>query len=970
MAFPYNDQGELNLFGFTVAKKQKVETQINSFVPEANDTGGTEVSSYSGAAYNSFSIDIDPSVIKNENDLIHKYREMSLVADIDLAIGEIVDEFLVLNETDKAITLDFDEYFSDKYSEKTKKLIIEEFNTVINLLAFNQNGHDIFRNFYVDGRLAYHKLIDVNNTKAGISELRPINVAKLKRVVEIKKEKDPVTGATIIKGQSDYYVYAENGFNGDNKTGLKIAPEAIAYITSGLLDRNANTSISYLHKAIRPLNQLRMMEDSDVIYRMTRAPERRVFYIDTGGMARTKAEQYIKDVMARYKNKQVYDSVTGTLKDDKKHLCLPMYTKVPLLDGRTLTLSEIANEYKDKQLWAYSCDPLTGKFSPGLITWAGVSRPNAKIMRITLDNDKTVDCTPDHRFPTWFKGLTQAQDLVVGDSMMPFYTREYSVDKRKEKSAEYQQIWDNDLKKWVFTHRAVSIWKDSVGLANVYNFNENFKDCTAKTVHHIDINKNNNSPDNLTRMNSGDHASLHHHLGSVNGKKNGIKTRDLGLGYFNRNHPDYHTWHVNAGKSGGAVSAATGKSQENRALGRKVLAELFTNTEWNDWFRNQQTVGWTEEKRETASVHAKKRGLSSLGNETQAKLWKTKERLDKHKKEYVVEYNQFIFNIVETCAKNNKTVAGVLSELNSNESALTQWAQINSSKVISKKQKSFEYFISSDITKITKLYASVNYLALKNQFKYKNHKITKIEYIEETVDTGCLTIDGDEIYHRNHTFALDAGIYTENSILEDFWLPRSSGTGGGKGTEITTLGGSGTLGALENTEYFQTKLWQALGLPTSRMQTGQGSFNIGRGNEITRDEIKFAKFIAKLRRRFNLLFMDLLKTQLLLKGITTTEDWDAIKDNLVFKYGKDNFFAELKESDMFKERISNATAADPFVGKYFSQRHVMRDMLKMTDQQCTDMLDQIKQEIPTDPTAQPDQPPDNNTQQQQSDSAQ
>lgn len=503
----YNDTGELNLFGFTITKKDKKDSEAKSFVPQQDLNGGTEVVTNSGAAFNSYSIDLDPSSIKQEADLIAKYREISLIADVDLAISEINDEFLVISENEPLVKLDFDEEFAEKYSDKTKKLIVDEFNGILNLLKFNQVGSDIARNWYIDGRCAFHKVVDATKPKEGIKELRPIDVARLKRIVEIVKEKDPVTNASIIKGQKDYYVYAEVQNQHDQKTGLKIAPESIAYVTSGLIDRNTGVTISYLHKAIRPMNQLRMMEDSDVIYRLTRAPERRVFYIDTQGMARTKAEQYIKDVMARYKNKQVYNAQTGTVMDSTKHM----------------------------------------------------------------------------------------------------------------------------------------------------------------------------------------------------------------------------------------------------------------------------------------------------------------------------------------------------------------------------------------------------------------------------------------------------------SILEDFFLPRNSA---GKGTEITQLQGGGSLGSIDNTTYFQQKLWASLNLPLSRMQPGQGTFNIGRSNEITRDEIKFAKFIAKLRMRFNLLFHDLLKTQLLLKGITTTEDWNVIKDSLKFIYSKDSFFAELKESDILRERLTNVQQADVYAGKYFSRRHIMREILKFTDEECDRMEEQISKEASEAPTEQ------------------
>lgn len=481
------DQG-WNLFGFQIKKAVDKNTPI-SFVPEINEDGGTQVTINSGAAYNSYSIDLDPSSVKDESELVTKYREISLVSDIDIAVDEIVNELLIYDEYKPPLSIDFTEDFAKSYSEKTKNIIKEEFEKILNMLAFNTAGSDIVRSWYVDGKLAFHKVINKDKPKDGIVELRPIDVVKMKRVIEITKEKDVRTGVDIIKGQTEYFVYSEAGFSGNEKQGLKIAKDAIAYVSSGIIDKTTGMVLSYLHKAIRPMNQLRMMEDSEVIYRMGRAPQRRVFYIDTNGMARTKAEQYIKDVMARYKNKQVYDATTGTVKDDKKHL----------------------------------------------------------------------------------------------------------------------------------------------------------------------------------------------------------------------------------------------------------------------------------------------------------------------------------------------------------------------------------------------------------------------------------------------------------SILEDFWLPRANG---GKGTEITTLDGGGTLGDPGSISYYQNKLYQSLNIPLSRLQGGSaGTFNMGRENEISRDEVKFSKFIEKLRRKLNGLFLDILKTQLILKGIATQEDWELIKGNILFNYVEDNFYAEIKESEMLKERMLNVQVADPFIGKYFSKRYIQREILKLTDEQ-------------------------------------
>lgn len=488
MAIDNNSDG-WNLFGFQIKKKE--QQMQPSFVAPANEDGGQEIVSNSGAAYNVFTIDLDPASVKNETDLVKKYRELSNVAEIDLAVDEIVNEAIIYDEFKQPVSIDFTEKFAKSYSEKTKDIIREEFDYVLTLLNFNAVGQDLFKMWYVDGKKAYHKIIDEKSPKNGIIELRPIDVAKLKRITEIKKEKDPRTGVEIIKDQEEYFLYSDKGFEGNEKMALKIAKDAVAYCTSGVMDRNNGMVLSYLHKSIRPMNNLRMMEDSEVIYRMSRAPQRRIFKIDTGGMTRTKAEQYIKDVMARYKNKQVYDVNTGSVTDAKKHM----------------------------------------------------------------------------------------------------------------------------------------------------------------------------------------------------------------------------------------------------------------------------------------------------------------------------------------------------------------------------------------------------------------------------------------------------------SILEDIFLPMQNG----KGTDITTLDGGGSLGDPTMTSYYQTKLYQALNIPLSRLQAGQGTFNLGRENEISRDEIKFSKFIEKLRRKFNSLFIDILRTQLVLKGITTAEDWEIIKNEILFNYVEDNFYAELKESEMLKERIMAVQLADPYIGKYFSKRYVQRNILRLTDEEVGTM---------------------------------
>ena len=484
----------MELFGFQINRKKEEAEQAKakSFVPPDTDDGSSVIAE--GGYFGQY-VDLEGTKAKDDTDLIKKYREIALYPECDSAIEDIVNEAIVSNEDDQAIEIVTDNL--DGYSDKIKKLIRDEFDGVTRLLSFGSNGHDIFRKWYVDGRLYYHAIIDEKNPKQGITELRPIDSLRIRKVRQVIEDKDLKTGAKLVKGYNEFYLYQDQA-QGKANTGLKISKDAIIYVTSGLLDQSSKKVLSYLYKAIKPVNQLRMMEDSLVIYRLARAPERRIFYIDVGNLPKGKAEGYLRDIMARYKNKIVYDANTGEIKDDRKHM----------------------------------------------------------------------------------------------------------------------------------------------------------------------------------------------------------------------------------------------------------------------------------------------------------------------------------------------------------------------------------------------------------------------------------------------------------AMLEDFWLPRREG---GKGTEITTLPGGENLGQIEDILYFQKKLYKSLNVPVSRLEENQ-SFVLGRSTEISRDEVKFTKFIGRLRKKFSELFMQVLRTQLILKGIITAEDWDKMKEDIVIDFLKDNYFAELKEVEVLRERMNSLQMVDPFVGKYYSQAWVRKNILMQTEEEIADIDKEINAE--------------------------
>lgn len=499
------------LFGFSIEDEGKESPSILSPVPP-NDEDSSDF--YLSSGFFGSYVDIE-GVYRTEFDLIKRYREMALHPECDSAIEDIVNEAIVSDTNDSPIQIDLDNLNA---SDGIKKKIRQEFKQILELLDFDKKSHEIYRNWYIDGRLYYHKVIDLKNPEAGIQELRYIDAMKMRYVRQQKQsEKNKKLNRLSRINVDDpmeyefpeieeYFVYnpkmtypTSNPASLGGIGGMKFTKDSITYCTSGLVDRNKGSTLSYLHKAIKSLNQLRMIEDSLVIYRLSRAPERRIFYIDVGNLPKVKAEQYLRDVMMRYRNKLVYDSSTGEVRDDKKFM----------------------------------------------------------------------------------------------------------------------------------------------------------------------------------------------------------------------------------------------------------------------------------------------------------------------------------------------------------------------------------------------------------------------------------------------------------AMLEDFWLPRREG---GRGTEISTLPGGQNLGEITDINYFQKKLYQSLNVPPSRMD-GEGGFNLGKSSEILRDEVKFSKFVSRLRKRFSYMFSDMLKTQLILKNIITPEDWAIMNEHIQYNFLYDNHFAELKDAELLNERLGMVQVAEPYVGKYFSQDYVRRKILRQTDVEIVEEDAKIKKEI-------------------------
>ena len=315
-----------NLFGLEIKKIDKGENLSAAVTQPTNDDGAQEISG-TGAAY--YGLYLDSAGDKqSEYQSIVTYRTISLYPEVDIAIQDIVDQAMPNEEETKPLEIDFHEDF--EVSDEIKEKIEEEFGYILRLFDYNQTSPDIFRKWYVDGRLAYQVIVDKDNLKRGIVELRNIDALKIKKIREVTKGKS-ASGVDIISGIEEFFLYNESGFVGTQApamskstptTGVKLSPDAVLYVTSGLTDVDQSKVIGFLNKAIRPCNQLRMLEDAMVINRIARAPERRIFYIDVGNLPKAKAEQHVKDIMNQYRNKMVYDANSGELRGDKRHLSL------------------------------------------------------------------------------------------------------------------------------------------------------------------------------------------------------------------------------------------------------------------------------------------------------------------------------------------------------------------------------------------------------------------------------------------------------------------------------------------------------------------------------------------------------------------------------------------------------------------------------------------------------------------------
>lgn len=619
----------------------------------------------------------------------------------------------------------------------------------------------------------------------------------------------------------------------DVETELVDANEIVRFTLNDDMSDGAPFGDSVLGPVYRAHKQKELLEDAIIIYRIQRAPERRVFKIDVGKMPPHRVKTYLEQIKNEIKQKKVPNIHGGQQEVDSVYnpqsMCLALDTKIPLLDGRTLTLEEIIKEYEEgKNLWVYSINPDTGEIVPGPISWAGVTRKNAETVKLTLDNGEEIVCTPDHKIPVQGKGFIQAKDLTPEDSLWPFHKEnDYISNKDKKTSSKYTKIYNPASKGWIFAHRMVANYMKSINEHNEWCYNERFSYYPKRTIHHKSFCSLDNNPENLVWMNALDHTIFHKSL-DINQEI--YFSNEMFAIFENLVEPDIKTVKfkevlnristdekfMRLYKKENLPIKKTSKIKTDR-IRQKMFLKFMKNFGYKNWKEYQQ-----KKIQEQISVN------NSIDNKAYS--------------ENEVKLIQLLIELVKNISIHNFALVNYLKE---NSSIWNKFVTLYEKTKDISKPGQYQKLTTPEagmFNRITKYLGYNNFKHFVNESSKFNHRVVRIEK-GDIQDTGTLTIDKEEKYHNYHTFAL-SHCFIRNS--EDFFFAQRAD---GRGSTVDTLPGGQGLGELADLEYFQKKVWRGLRIPTSYMTEGaEGAiFNDGKVGTAYIQELRFCLYIMRLQ---------------------------------------------------------------------------------------------------------------------------
>jgi len=670
-------------------------------------------------------------------------------------------------------------------------------------------------------------------------------------------------------------------------------------LTEGL-DRYWPFGQSILENIFKVYKQKELLEDAILIYRVQRAPERRIFKIDVGNMPSHLAMAFVNRIKDEIHQRRIPSVHGGQSVMDATYnpLCLDLSTRIPLLDGRTLELQELIREFESgKENWTYSCDPVTGKVVPGVINWAGITRKNTEVIKVTLDNGKTLTCTPDHKIPVFGKGFVEAQNLTAEDSLIAFNVRNEKIS--GEKSSEYQQVWDHETREWVWTHRMVGEFFRKIGKHQEYTYLSENIGAEKTVIHHRDYNRFNNDPRNLTYMNKKDHILYHAAQKSDFWKTMTEEYRAELTGKISETVKQ--NWNIMT------------EHERHIALYRIRAAQTKAV-----WLRNNDPEHATK-----YSINASKSRKEYIKNnpafaQQLNKNLENRVKFNNQKLTMTFDMLQLVVEKVKAHGKNKKKIIDLCS---SDEKLLELVRQHNSqmSDGATQNKINLNQFGEKKINRLITQFGYKNWKHFVSSIEQFNHRVVSIERVSNR-DTGTITIDGTERWHNYHTFAIDSGIFIKNSINEDYFFPV---TADGRGSDVTTLPGGSNLGEIDDLRYFNNRLARGLRVPSSYLPTGpedsERPLVDGKVGTALIQEYRFNQYCERLQGYIARKLNEEFKLFLRWRGFNI----DAGLFDL--KFNPPQNFAAYRQSEIDQVRVNvfNSVAQLPYISTRFAMERFL-----------------------------------------------
>lgn len=820
---------------------------------------------------------------ESENEKIREYRKMADMPEIADVIEDAVNESTQVDDNGKVLHLEF---LNKELANNTNVVdnITKEFNDFFySKLRIQDLLDDLFYSYYTDGRLYCECIINPNNSKEGIQKLKKLPAESM------DFEYDRTTGQIL-----HFYQYLKPGCKRpDNRAEAEkdphiivFEPKQILHLTFGKFGKSKKEVFGFLEKAKQPFNQLKLLETSVIIYRIVRAPERFVFKIDVGNMPRDKALKYVEKIKQKFNKKMVYDPQTGQMAYDTNVMsmlenffvpqCLSLNTRIPLLTGEIKTLADLIEDHKNGIInEVYSIDQNTLKPIRGFVQWAGITRKDAELIRVHLDNGEFIDCTPDHRFVLRDGSECEAQYLTEGASLMPLYKKTEAINSHPG-AGTYEQILDPSDNTWKFSHRIFGNPKEGCA------------------IHHKNFNRFDNSSGNLITLPTKDHIELH---------------------FRSNKERNSHLPMLEALKDPNVRAkqkAAASKAMKKRFMdpSEKEKMAILMKAKWeNDEFR-AKAINASKQKRTEKTKRKIKEIVTKLFQNAEykkkhAEASKNRWNNPEFRNKMSIQFNDEILSFVKLGLTKCENITNLLTILNSNEKFVSQWNELNPSKRLNPSGK----IGRRALVKIVNL--------IQNEQTPINHKVTKIERLSHKEDTGCLTVVDE---NNNHNFALAAGVFVKNSE--------------NRGSDISTIGGNpGGFAQLDDLRYFANKLYRAMKYPISRVNNAferadsNTLFNFGGVGEINRDEIKWAKFLQKHQSRICKALCDLFLLHLEFKGLKKQFNLDDGSLSLAMN-APNNYEEHMRQKIRETTFLNYNTLA---VDTSFSKSFLMRKYLKYDD---------------------------------------